>query len=779
MLGVSMLADQKSKSTINCRNSSSDSSNSRRTLSRSHSSDSSRSRSRSLPRSKSPSGSTSQSTSSRNGGGSRHSGGSRRPVTSRRTAVVGDRRSNNNNNNNDSRRSSQTALNTSSSKGQSSRYSTIDQQGRHFNSPKESSRNKGTMSGDNGSNSSSSNRHSAILVRNLPLRSTDSSLKDGLFFTYKKHGKVVSVKVVGEGNDRYAIVTFRKYYGNSDIQKAIDATNNIMFFGSKIDVEQAPANFLDVDDNERKPLEKDIDQFHPRSSRTLYVGNLENRATPDQLRHFFERFGDVVDVDIKNRDSPAPFAFVQFTDILSVVKAIHAMEQDGYIGNNKVKVGFGKPLPSPMVWMCELPDHVSSEYLSRKMNFYGAITDILIDKVLHQSLITYDCIESAQAAVQDMKGRTVCNRKVQIDFCSRELHDLFVDRMFRTNQLRGREAAVYLTTSADGAVLTATTTAAPAAGANSGAVVPSAATILPPPPLPSTAVSSATLESSSTAAQQRVPSSSSSSRVPSRCGGNFETNDFSQTDNYYSSGPKNHSGKRNDTTKRRNDAQYENRHSRPSNAFEDHESQENRQRKHRGRSCTPPPIPNRRSDDKLSRNAITTYRRTGFDDRPLKSQQQQQQQQTSSNNRGGSGLVREPCTSASRRRRRSLSPASRNGGRSAPFSPRTPPETRRRPPPSAQQYSNQGRHSRRDRSPEGEEKERRYATSRHSSNQNAHRHSRRSSSSSNASDDNGGGDFNDDSSSISSRSTVSSIDDRNSIEAENSSSTPTPTLEDI
>jgi len=66
-----------------------------------------------------------------------------------------------------------------------------------------------------------------------------------------------------------------------------------MFFGSRITVELAPAN-LNVDDNERRPLEKDIDQFHPKSSRTLYVGNLENRITVEQLRHVFQRFGDVV-----------------------------------------------------------------------------------------------------------------------------------------------------------------------------------------------------------------------------------------------------------------------------------------------------------------------------------------------------------------------------------------------------------------------------------------------------------------------------------------------------
>lgn len=120
-----------------------------------------------------------------------------------------------------------------------------------------------------------------------------------------------------------------------------------------------------------------------------------------------------------------------------MVKAIHAMEQDGYIGNNKIKVGFGKPLPSLMVWLDDLPSHVTDEYLRRKMNFYGTITDVLIDKAMRQALVTYENIEAAQAAVTDMKGRTINSRKVQIDFCSRELHDLFVDRMFRCKNQRG------------------------------------------------------------------------------------------------------------------------------------------------------------------------------------------------------------------------------------------------------------------------------------------------------------------------------------------------------
>lgn len=38
----------------------------------------------------------------------------------------------------------------------------------------------------------------------------DTSLKDGLFHEYKKHGKVTMVKVIGQGTDRYAVVCFKK-----------------------------------------------------------------------------------------------------------------------------------------------------------------------------------------------------------------------------------------------------------------------------------------------------------------------------------------------------------------------------------------------------------------------------------------------------------------------------------------------------------------------------------------------------------------------------------------
>lgn len=96
-------------------------------------------------------------------------------------------------------------------------------------------------------------------MRNLPARSTDSSLKDGLYHEYKKHGKVVWVKVVGQNADRYAVVRFKK---PSDVEKALEVSQDKLFFGCKISV--APHQSGDDDAESAKPYETDIDEYHPK-----------------------------------------------------------------------------------------------------------------------------------------------------------------------------------------------------------------------------------------------------------------------------------------------------------------------------------------------------------------------------------------------------------------------------------------------------------------------------------------------------------------------------------
>lgn len=82
--------------------------------------------------------------------------------------------------------------------------------------------------------------------------------------------------------------------------------------------------------------------WQKEASRTLYVGSLERKIKEDMLRNRFARFGHIIEVDIKNRESPSPFAFIQFADIGSVVKVIQEFQHNrtGMLGAKNERLKF-------------------------------------------------------------------------------------------------------------------------------------------------------------------------------------------------------------------------------------------------------------------------------------------------------------------------------------------------------------------------------------------------------------------------------------------------------
>lgn len=236
--------------------------------------------------------------------------------------------------------------------------------------------------------STASGRPLAICVRNLPTRSTDSSLKDGLYHEYKKHGKVVWVKVVGQNADRYAIVRFKK---PSDVEKALEVSQDKLFFGCKISV--APHQSCEEDAESAKPYETDIDEYHPKvctaynvrqlnimtylsppesntwiyqqATRTLFIGNLEKDVTQQQLRDKFKHYGRIIEIDIKKGSGGgAGYAFCQYASISSVVEAIRAMDGE-HVGASRVKLGFGKPVATTCVFVDHLTEHTEKQVCVR------------------------------------------------------------------------------------------------------------------------------------------------------------------------------------------------------------------------------------------------------------------------------------------------------------------------------------------------------------------------------------------------------------------------------
>ncbi|KAM9856406.1 msx2-interacting protein [Aulostomus maculatus] len=269
-----------------------------------------------------------------------------------------------------------------------------------------------------------------IKVQNLPVRSTDTSLKDGLFHEFKKHGKVTSVQIHGASEERYGLVFFRQ---QEDQEKALGASKGKLFFGMQIDVTAWNGPETESE-NEFRPLDERIDEFHPKATRTLFIGNLEKTTTYHDLLNIFQRFGDIVDIDIKKVNGAPQYAFLQYCDIASVCKAIKKMDGE-YLGNNRLKLGFGKSMPTTCVWLDGLASNTTEQFLTRHFCRYGHVVKVVFDRMKGMALILYNNVEYAQAAVKDTKGWKIGGSKIKVDFANQESQMAF----YRSMQASGQD----------------------------------------------------------------------------------------------------------------------------------------------------------------------------------------------------------------------------------------------------------------------------------------------------------------------------------------------------
>ncbi|KAK3104914.1 hypothetical protein FSP39_013101 [Pinctada imbricata] len=290
-----------------------------------------------------------------------------------------------------------------------------------------------SIGSDHGGSKSDLDKTRGVLIKNLPLRSSDTSLRDGLFHDFKKYGKINAVLVTGQGEDRYAIVSYRK---TEDAEKAIHNTQGKVFFGMKI--RTSLTDGIEVDDNELRPPEAELDEHHPKATRTLFVGNLEKDISNEELRERFSKFGTILDIDVKRQGAISAYAFVQFTDISSVVKVLRELEGEIW-GSMKLKLGFGKSMPTTCVWLDNVDQTVQENFLCRQFMRYGQVSHGIIDRIRGRALVFFVNLEMAQYALNEMRNRILNNRKIIIDFASRDCQTEFYEKMEKTWPAKARD----------------------------------------------------------------------------------------------------------------------------------------------------------------------------------------------------------------------------------------------------------------------------------------------------------------------------------------------------
>lgn len=55
-----------------------------------------------------------------------------------------------------------------------------------------------------------SDKPRGLLITGIPVRSSDSNVREGLFHDYKKYSRLMSITIEGQGESRCAVVSFKK-----------------------------------------------------------------------------------------------------------------------------------------------------------------------------------------------------------------------------------------------------------------------------------------------------------------------------------------------------------------------------------------------------------------------------------------------------------------------------------------------------------------------------------------------------------------------------------------
>jgi len=75
-------------------------------------------------------------------------------------------------------------------------------------------------------------------------------------------------------------------------------------------------------------------------------------------------------------------------------------------------------MPTNCVWLDNVSETVTDKYLCMSFGRYGQVTYEVIDRERCKALIYYDCLDIAQRAVNEMRGRALGGKKIQVGVIS-------------------------------------------------------------------------------------------------------------------------------------------------------------------------------------------------------------------------------------------------------------------------------------------------------------------------------------------------------------------------
>lgn len=79
-----------------------------------------------------------------------------------------------------------------------------------------------------------------------------------------------------------------------------------------------------------------------------------------------------------------------------------------------LQLGFGKSMPTNCIWIDNLADTVSENFLCKQFSRYGNVSSGVIDRVAGKALIFFTNMDDAQFALNEMRNRILNKKKIVV-----------------------------------------------------------------------------------------------------------------------------------------------------------------------------------------------------------------------------------------------------------------------------------------------------------------------------------------------------------------------------
>ncbi|KAI3936479.1 hypothetical protein MKX01_028109 [Papaver californicum] len=164
--------------------------------------------------------------------------------------------------------------------------------------------------------------------------------------------------------------------------------------------------------NSEKPP-KQGKETESHESNNLWVGNLTNDTTEEDLLDLFGKHGDL---DTVTNYSSRNFAFIYYKRIEDAKEAKEALQGTNLLGN-PIKIEFARPArPGKQLWVGAISSAVTKDHLENEFSKFGKIEEFKFLRDRNTALVDYSKSEDAAAALKSMNGKRIGGEQIRVDY---------------------------------------------------------------------------------------------------------------------------------------------------------------------------------------------------------------------------------------------------------------------------------------------------------------------------------------------------------------------------